>query len=61
MLKEISETLMLCAFDPLQHDLGTDMGTDGFIYLYCQKPLKTLVFSLHRTDGTDDILLKLKI
>ncbi len=28
MLKEIPETLMLCVFAPLQHDLGTDVGTD---------------------------------
>ena len=60
MLKEIPETLMLWAFDPLQHDLRTDMGTDGFIYLFRQNPWKYLCFPLYRTDGTDDILLKLK-
>lgn len=46
MLKEIPETLMLWAFDPLQHDLRTDMGTDGFIYLYCQNLWKYLCFLL---------------
>ena len=60
MLKEIPETLMLCAFAPLQHDLRTDMGTDAMNDLWPWKPLKILVFSLYRTDGTDDILLKLK-
>lgn len=30
MLKEIPETLMPCVFDPIQHDLRTDMGTDIF-------------------------------
>lgn len=51
---------MLCAYDPLQHDLGTDVGTDTMNDLWPWKPLKILVFSLYRTDGTDDILLKLK-
>lgn len=33
MLKEIPETLMLCVFDPLQHDLGTDAEQMFLIYL----------------------------
>lgn len=53
MLKEIPETLMLWAFDPLQHDLRTDMGTDGFIYLFRQNPWKRLCFPFIEQMGTD--------
>lgn len=33
MLKEIPETLMLCVFAPLQHDLGTD--AEQMQYMIC--------------------------
>ena len=41
---------MLCAYDLIQHDFRTDT-----------KPLKMTGFLDCRTDGTDTILLKLKI
>ena len=52
MLKEIPETLMLCAFDPLQHDLGTDMGTDGFMATPHNGAKRTVLqANCHEQDG----------
>lgn len=41
--------------------VGTDLEQMWVIYLFCWNPLKIQGFSAYRTDGTDAILLLIKI